>query len=135
MLQLGKLSNDNFNDIVMKFHQKASCEDDLKIINNVMENYFSRQDIKPVNYLLEHELEPLQQIWEKYHHIVMPTEPISAKTTSSSIGLGPYKSTIRQRHTTDARILVETPDMKKKKIELLRKENCQKDSIIDELTK
>ena len=39
-------------------------------INYVLENYFGRNDIRSFEYFKDPVLEPLQIIWEKYHHSI-----------------------------------------------------------------
>jgi hypothetical protein len=50
-----------------------------------MENYFNRKAIKPIAYLKEPALAPLQAIWFKYHHI-LPSEltPKSSPTIQAA---------------------------------------------------
>ena len=48
-LQLGRVSNESFNCLLLAFIK--SNGNDNKVVNSVMENYFNRNNIKPLTYL------------------------------------------------------------------------------------
>ena len=54
-----------------------------KTINNVMENYFNRKNIKPLTYLQQPKLLPLQNIWVKFHHVSLPSQQASQNIIQS----------------------------------------------------
>ena len=52
---------------MINFHIRYSNEAD-KIINHILESYFTRKNIKPNEYLIKEEVTPLKIIWEKFHY-------------------------------------------------------------------
>lgn len=48
-LQLGKVSSETFNCLLLTFLR--SNGNDNKVVSSVMENYFNRNNIKPLHYL------------------------------------------------------------------------------------
>ena len=50
---------------------KRNGDGESKVLNNVMENYFNRKCIKPMQYLKDLNITKLQAIWLKYHHIAV----------------------------------------------------------------
>jgi hypothetical protein len=67
-LQLGKIENDTFNALLTAYIDRGVDKND-KILNNVMENYFNRKNIKAIPYLQSHNLTLLLKIWMNYHHV------------------------------------------------------------------
>ena len=63
-----------------------------------MDNYFNRKNIKPLSYLQQPHLKPLQTIWLKYHHVpVAHLTPKSAQTITSSTSIPPSFSVQSQQ--------------------------------------
>jgi hypothetical protein len=77
-LQLSKISPEAFNVIVQEFWNRFG-ESEGKVINNVLENYFNRNNVKPLIYLRSH-LPKLLPLWLKYHH-VSASEMVTLKST------------------------------------------------------
>lgn len=85
-----------------------------KVLNNVMENYFNRKNIKPISYLKNPALVTLQTIWLKHHHV-----PLSELTPKSSPTL-----------TTDPDLGSATLEQKRKQVLEMEQEISEKDDII-----
>jgi hypothetical protein len=69
---------------VTQFVAKSN-ETDYKLINNVMENYFNRNNIKAIHYLQDNNLPKLLTVWQKYHHTVYSASDYPKITSASAI--------------------------------------------------
>jgi hypothetical protein len=77
-LQLSKVSPTTFNVLIGEFWTRFG-EAESKVLNNVLENYLNRNNLKPLIYLRAN-LPKLLPLWLKYHH-VSATEMVSLKST------------------------------------------------------
>jgi hypothetical protein len=97
-LQLNKLSDETFNFIISEFIRRYG-ETDCKVLNNVMENYFNRKNVKPMAYFKQYGLVKLQTVWMKYHHV--PSSELMKIKSSPTIS-SPDHENSRSRKTTEA---------------------------------
>jgi hypothetical protein len=100
-----------------------------------MENYFNRNNIKPVNYFNQYaNCETLEMIWNKFHHKVYYSDQVSSSMRNSEM-LSPIfnqgNNRIRKKsETIDSSHEV---DLKKKRVETLEQQISHKNKIIEDL--
>lgn len=90
-------------------------EAECKIINNVLEYYFNRNNIKPLAYLKNPPMSKLLSVWLKYHH-VSASEMVTLKSTP----LIPIEEETRSRKRTEQlhrKPLEEDNETKRKRVE------------------
>ena len=61
-LQLSKISLDTLIPLLVEYHAFANDKANATI-NNIMENYFNRNNIRATDFFKEYEVEPLMIIW------------------------------------------------------------------------
>lgn len=69
-LQLSKISQGTLNKLLLGFIEVNDPTLADPIINSILENYLGRNELRPNDFFVKPELEPLQMIWEKYHHSI-----------------------------------------------------------------
>ena len=71
-LQLNKISIKTLIQLLMEYYFQVSMNENnersCSIINNIMETYFNRNNIRATDFFDENEVESLQTIWEQFHH-------------------------------------------------------------------
>lgn len=101
------------------------------MLNNVLENYFNRNNHKPLVYLKAN-LPKLLPLWLKYHHI-SATEMITLKSTPH-IALEEETRSRKRTEQLHRRNMQEDLEAKRRKVAELENEIYFKDSMIRELT-
>lgn len=140
-LQLNKISLTTLIPILLEFSVFENSQASNSIINNIMENYFNRNNIRAADFFEDNDVEPLQIIWEQFHHTlqIYDRKPIKTKSSDSlynpheeSNAFAPKRSSLTLQQTKkDEKLL----DEKKQRIFALEKEIENRNKLIEKLNK
>jgi len=83
-LQLNKLSQNTLNNLLLEYSELKGEQAD-STINSIIENYLGRNDLRPNDYFIQPNLEPLLIIWEKFHHSISYLITAQEKVRQSQI--------------------------------------------------
>lgn len=91
-LQLGKLSKDHLNQLLLSYLALEGSKA-AKTINTILENYINRKSYRPADYLQEEKLQPLKTIWEDFHHKISAArafKPLTKTYPASSVRVSAF---------------------------------------------
>lgn len=132
-LQLNKISLETLVPILLEYHRKMG-ENGNTTINNILENYFNRNNIRPADFFEEYDFEFLQVIWEQFHHSLQITEKRVNKFKSSQSIINENKAfSLGKNKSNSLKEEKEILEMKDSRIQELLAQISDKDNEISRL--